>query len=166
MKYAGLNKNDFINGEGVSVSLWVQGCPHHCKGCFNPETWDFNGGYDVPDDIHTQIFNAIRANGITRNFSILGGEPLAAQNMYFVYQVLLKVRSAYPSITIYMWTGYTKEEVKELALENDIIIDILEMCDWLIPGPYIEEQKNITLELRGSENQEIIDLARANPEDN
>ena len=74
MKYAGLMENDFTDGDGVCVSLWTQGCPHHCPGCHNPETWDFNGGYDVPDDIRGEIVKAISANGITRNLqSGIGG---------------------------------------------------------------------------------------------
>lgn len=72
-KYAGLITNDFTNGSGTCVSFWTQGCPHHCPECHNPETWDFNGGQDLPNDIRGQIIKAICANGVTRNFSVLGG---------------------------------------------------------------------------------------------
>ena len=84
MKYAGLLKNDFINGEGVCVSVWVQGCPFRCKGCHNPQTWDFDEGIEVDEDaLIDEVLAALNANGILRNLSILGGEPLAPQNRNF-----------------------------------------------------------------------------------
>lgn len=156
MKYAGLMENDFTDGSGVCVSLWTQGCPHHCPGCHNPETWDFNGGYDVPDNIRGQIIKAISANGITRNFSILGGEPLCEQNLDFVYNVISAVRIAYPNIKIYIWSGYTLEELTEK--NNPKIIEILKKANYLIDGRYIDELRDITLPLRGSSNQRIIKL--------
>ncbi len=156
MKYAGLMENDFTDGSGVCVSLWTQGCPHHCSGCHNPETWDFNGGYEVPDNIRGQIIKAISANGITRNFSILGGEPLCDQNLDFVYNVVSAVRIAYPNIKIYIWSGYTLEELTEK--NNPKIIEILKKANYLIDGRYIDELRDITLPLRGSSNQRIIKL--------
>ena len=156
MKYAGLIENDFIDGDGVCVSLWAQGCPHHCPGCHNPETWDFNGGYDVPDDIKGEIVKAISANGITRNFSILGGEPLCEENLDFVLNVITAVRTAYPNIKIYIWSGYTFAEL--LAKNNDKIINILKQANYLIDGKFIEDLKDTTLPLRGSSNQQIINL--------
>lgn len=156
MKYAGLIENDFANGEGVCVSLWTQGCPHHCPGCQNPQTWDFDGGYDVPDDIRGEIVKAISANGITRNFSILGGEPLCEQNLDFVLNIITAVRTAYPNIKIYIWSGYTFAEL--IKKGDSRIIQILNQANYLIDGPYIEEQRDITLPLRGSANQNIIKL--------
>ena len=156
MRYAGLNKNDFTNGEGICVSLFVQGCIRHCPGCFNPQTWDFNGGHEVPYDIKGEIIKAISANGIMRNFSILGGEPLCEPNAEFVLQIITAVRAAYPTIKIYLWTGYTLEELKEK--HNDIIDKILDNITYLIDGPYVQELRDITLPLRGSSNQRIIKL--------
>ena len=156
MKYAGLMENDFNDGEGVCVSFWTQGCPHHCPGCHNPETWDFNGGYDVPDDIRGEIVKAISANGITRNFSILGGEPLCEENLDFVLNIITAVRTAYPHIQIYIWSGYTFAELIEK--NDDRIINILKQANYLIDGPYIEKQRDTTLPLRGSTNQNIIKL--------
>lgn len=156
MKYAGLMENDFSDGSGVTVSLWTQGCPHHCPGCHNPETWDFNGGYDVPDDIRGQIVKAISANGITRNFSILGGEPLCEENIDFVLNILNAVRIAYPNIKIYIWSGYTLKEL--LDKQDERILKILKQCNFLIDGKYEQNLRDITLSLRGSSNQNVICL--------
>lgn len=153
-KYAGLIKNDFANGTGVCVSFWVQGCPHKCLGCQNPETWDFNKGKDLPNDIRGQIIKAISANGITRNFSVLGGEPLCSQNLEEVDNIITSVRTAYPHIKIFVWTGYTLEELKNN--KNIHIQSILSEIDVLIDGKYIEEERDITLNLRGSKNQRIL----------
>lgn len=156
MKYAGLMENDIVDGEGICVSLWTQGCPFHCSGCHNPETWDFDGGYEVPDDIRGEIVKAISANGITRNFSILGGEPLCEQNLDFVLNILTSVRVAYPHIKIYIWSGYTLEELIEKKDER--ITEILKRCNYLIDGRYEESLRDTTLPLRGSSNQNIIEL--------
>lgn len=157
MRIAGLKLNDCIDGEGISVSLWTQGCPHRCVGCHNPETWDFEGGYeDGTNEIRGQIVKALTANGIQRNFSILGGEPLCEQNIEDVFTILTSVRIAYPNIKIFLWTGYTYEEL--IAKNNITINEILSKVDILIDGLFIEEQRDISLFLRGSRNQRVIDL--------
>ena len=153
-KYAGLITNDFANGIGTCVSFWAQGCPHHCSGCQNPETWDFNGGHDLPIDIRSQIVKAICTNGITRNFSVLGGEPLCEENLEEIDQIITSVRTAYPHIKIFVWTGYTLEELQKE--KNLHIISILSQIEVLIDGPFIQEERDITLELRGSRNQRIL----------
>ena len=128
--------------------------PHHCPGCQNPETWDFEGGKELPTDIRGQIIKAICANGIIRNFSILGGEPLCDQNLDEVKQIVTSVRSAFPHIKIFIWTGYTLEEL--LQQNDERIISILSQIDTLIDGRYIESKRDITLPLRGSTNQRIL----------
>lgn len=153
-RYAAMKKNDVVNGEGVCVSFWTQGCPHHCLGCHNPETWDFEGGHEVPIDIKGRIIKAISANGIQRNFSILGGEPLSEKNRDFILTIVQAVRTAYPSIKIFLWTGYTIEELKNM--EDKKINSILENIDVLIDGKYDESLRDVTLELRGSSNQRIL----------
>lgn len=158
MKYSGLIKNDIVNGQGVCVSLFVQGCPHKCPGCFNPETWNPEEGIEIPVDLKGQIIKAISANGIIRNFSILGGEPLAPYNLEFVNNILTAVKAAYPQILIYLWTGYTLEELAERKQSEDVLYELLNKVDILIDGPFIEEQKDLTLPLRGSKNQRIIKL--------
>lgn len=152
VKFAAINKNDFINGEGVCVSLWVQGCPHHCKGCHNPEQWDFNGGqYKDNDILVEEIIDAITANGIQRNFSVLGGEPFAPQNMPDVYEIIFKVKQKFPNIKVYVWSGYTLEELQEMYLPK-----LLDNVDVLIDGRFILAERDITLKLRGSKNQRIL----------
>lgn len=153
-RYAGLIKNDFANGEGTCVSFWTQGCPHKCRGCQNPETWDFNGGKILSTDIKGDIIKAICANNIIRNFSILGGEPLCPENKEEVNKIILSVRAAFPHIKIFLWTGYVLEDLKEK--KDPILENILSHIDVLIDGPYIEEQRDITLKLRGSRNQRIL----------
>lgn len=152
MRVASLIKNDTVNGEGICVSLWVQGCPHHCKGCHNPEQWDFNGGeYKNNDMLLEEIYNAISANGIQRNFSILGGEPLAPQNINDTYYILWEVKQRFPSIKTFVWTGYTLEQLKEMYKET-----LLENVDVLIDGPFIKAERDVTLKFRGSKNQRIL----------
>ena len=132
MRYAGLIKNDMVNGEGVCVSFWTQGCPHRCPGCHNPETWDFDGGMEVPTDIKGQIIKAISANGVERNFSVLGGEPLCPENIELTCSVITAVRAAYSDIKIYLWTGYT--------------FNALPLCDEL--EKIIETHQHIGMELK------------------
>lgn len=162
IRYADLKTNDITNGEGVCVSFWTQGCPFHCHGCHNPETWDFNGG--IEEDLSTitnKILNAISDNGIKRNFSILGGEPLCDENIQLVLYILEKVRYKYPDIKIFLWTGYTKNELffNDLSinkLEDELRKKCIEYVDTLITGRYKEDKRDITLKLRGSTNQEIL----------
>lgn len=149
MKIANIMENDIVNGKGVCVSVFVQGCPHHCKGCFNPETWDFNGGREIDDEQKeiNNILNLINQNNIQRNLSILGGEPLHKNNIDFVKKLLKQAKETYPQIQTFVWTGYELEELNKEDLQN---IDIL------IDGKYIEELRDITLDLRGSSNQRVL----------
>ena len=152
MRIADLTKNDTTNGEGICVSLWVQGCPHHCKGCHNPESWDFNGGEYINNwRLIEQISEAITANGIQRNFSILGGEPFAPQNIDDTYQILWHIKERFPSIKTFVWTGYTLQQLQDLYEDT-----LLDNVDVLIDGPFIKAERDITLKFRGSKNQRIL----------
>lgn len=158
MKYANIIKNDIVNGENICVSFWVQGCNLHCPGCQNSSIWDFNGGKEFTPQVMTEILQAISANGITRNFSILGGEPLCDENIFLTTLVIQEVRKVYPNINIYLWTGYTYED---LIKKNDPHLTyILDNINYLIDGPFIQEQRDITLKLRGSRNQRIIEMSK------
>lgn len=148
IRIADINKNDVINGQGVCVSVWTQGCPHHCKGCHNPESWSFSGGYEVDEnEIIEKILQYLVENGVQRNLSILGGEPLCIENIDFTITLLAKAKEKYPSIKTFVWTGYRMEEFSKEILEN---------IDVLIDGPFILEERDITLKLRGSKNQRIL----------
>ena len=155
MRIAGLKLNDCVDGDGISVSLWTQGCPHRCPGCHNPETWDYEGGYE-DNEIRGKIIKALSANGIQRNFSILGGEPLCSQNKEDVLSILTCVKVAYPNIKIFLWTGYSYEDL--LDRNDEQINAILNQVDILIDGPFVQEKRDLTLYLRGSRNQRVISL--------
>ena len=155
MRYAGLIKDDIVDcDDGICVSLWMQGCPHHCKGCHNPETWDFNGGIEIDrEKLVENVISSLTQNGIKRNFSILGGEPLTPENIVDTANIISKVRESFPDIKIYLWTGYV---IEELNKKNIFIKQILKNIDVLIDGPFILEKKDLTLKLRGSTNQRIF----------
>ena len=153
MRYNSIIPNDVTNGEGVCVSFFVQGCPHHCEGCFNPETWDFNGGTEFTEETKWELIKLIGANEIQRNFSVLGGEPLATKNLEMTEKIITAVRAAYPHIKIYVWTGFL---FKDLVNSTDKKIDsILSKIDFLIDGTFDESKKDLSLKLRGSSNQNI-----------
>lgn len=154
-RYNAIIPNDIVNGHGVCVSFFVQGCPHHCPGCFNEETWDFKGGNEYTDHTKWEIIEAIGANGIQRNFSVLGGEPLDRHNVDMVAEVLEAVRKAYPTIEIILWTGFELEEFFYTINSTPKLQRILELVDIIVDGPFIEERKDLTLKLRGSTNQHI-----------
>lgn len=152
MRYAGIIENDVVNGEGICLSYWTQGCPHKCEGCHNPETWNFNcGKEDSKENILNKILTLLNKNNIHRNLSILGGEPLCDENIDFTMEILKQVKQKYPSIKTFVWTGYTYEELCKLY--KDIIFDNI---DVLIDGKYDKNQRDITLKLRGSKNQRVL----------
>ena len=110
MRYFGFMPNDFINGEGVCVSVWMAGCPHRCSGCHNQHMWNYEDGYEVDlDTTIKKIIHAIQANGLVRNLSILGGEPLAPYNIEYTLEIIRRVTAQFPTIKVYLWTGYTYE---------------------------------------------------------
>lgn len=160
MRYSNLIKNDVVNGQGVCVSFFTQGCPHHCSECFNPETWSFDGGKEFTNDTLNEILNAINDNNIVRNFSILGGEPLCDENIFLTRLVVNEVRNKFPEIKIFIWTGYTIEQLSERITSEPHLQFILENANFLIDGKYEKDKRDLTLKLRGSSNQRIIDLTK------
>lgn len=156
MKYAGIIRNDVAAGQGVNVTFFVQGCEQHCPGCHNQQTWDFDGGYEFTQDTMNDIINSLSANGVQRNLSIMGGEPLHPNNLFLTNLVIEEVKKVYPNIKIYLWTGYIYENL--LERNEKLLQNILENIDVLIDGPFIKEQRDITLAMRGSRNQRIINL--------
>ena len=156
VRYAGLDKNDIVNGKGFCVSFWTQYCPHRCKGCHNPETWSKDGGLLIEyHDLLQEIIEAIKSNNIIRNFSILGGEPLCDENVSLVNNLIKDIKQIYPNILIYCWTGYNFEDIKDKYKE------VLSNIDVLIDGKFIAEQRDVSLYLRGSSNQRVIDCKKS-----
>lgn len=156
MRYSGIIRNDLAAAPGVSVTFFTQGCPHRCEHCHNPETWDFNGGKEFTAETLNEIYEALGANGINRNFCVMGGEPLCEENEFLVHMLLLNVKERFPDIKIYIWTGYYYEDLKKRTTSK--IEKILELTDVLIDGPYIHKLRDTTLPMRGSSNQSIIYL--------
>ena len=156
MKYSGIIFNDITAAPGLSVSFFAQGCPHRCSGCHNPETWSFDGGLEFTPEVLENIIQGLTAQNIKRNLCIMGGEPLAPQNTFLTYLIIQTVKERLPDTPIYIWTGYIYETLLEM---HDIRLkQILELTDVLIDGPYIEDLRDVTLEMRGSSNQRIINL--------
>lgn len=155
MKYSGIIYNDFSAAPGVSLSFFTQGCPHHCSGCHNPETWSFDGGKEFTTETLSSIVSGLTANGIHRTLCIMGGEPLCPENEFLTHLVISSVKEKLPNTKVYIWTGYTYEE---LLRSGGRIAQIFELTDYLIDGPYIESLRDITLPMRGSSNQHIINL--------
>lgn len=155
MRYADIKPNDSVNGEGVCVSLFVQGCEGKCPDCFNKETWNFNGGKPFGGRELQYIKRSLTANGIKRNFSILGGEPLHSNNIKEVTTIINEIKAFDNSIKIYVWTGYLYEDLLKKYGEK-----MFKNIDVLIDGRFEMEEKDVTLKLRGSSNQRIIDIPK------
>lgn len=154
MRYSGIIYNDTAAAPGICLTVFIQGCPHHCSGCHNPETWDYSGGQPFTNDTLNSIIKGLRANGIERTLCIMGGEPLCDRNIFLTSLIINQVKVKYPNQKIYLWTGYTYEELSK-RLDNKTEY-ILSNIDCLIDGPYLEEYRDITLQMRGSSNQRII----------
>lgn len=151
MRYAQIRKCDVANGAGIRASLYVQGCSRHCKGCFNPETWDFNGGKLWTDTVEKEFLNLIGKPHIL-GVTILGGEPLEPQTREDILELLKKIRNRYGKKNIWIYTSYLYEELIEECPE------ILENIDVLVDGMFVEALKDAKLKFRGSSNQRVIDV--------
>lgn len=147
MNYHNITKEDMLNGEGLRVVLWVSGCNHHCKNCQNPITWDKNGGLPFDKEAEDELFEALSKpyiDGIT--FS--GGDPLFPENRSEVFRLIKKCAEHYPDKTIWLYTGYTWEEIKDL--EGISLIDVI------AEGEFVEELKDNNIHWVGSSNQRVI----------
>lgn len=160
MRYAAIRPFDVSNGTGLGVALFIQGCSLHCKGCFQPETWDFNGGQEFTQEAKEKIFDYLRQPGITR-FTILGGEPLEECNLFELSKLIHQIRDQFPHIKIWLYSGYTTEQLAQRIREQQevhYLKYILNNIDVLVAGPFIEEEKDLSLKWCGSRNQEVIYL--------
>lgn len=169
MRYASIRSLDISNGEGVGVSLFVQGCPFHCKNCFNSETWDFNGGKEWTEKTKNKFMELINRPYIKR-VSFLGGECLADQNLDEVLKLVKQIRISYPEKSIWLYTGYNfnllnskynEYKYTPFAANADEWLtrwEIISNVDILVDGEYIDEKRDITLKWRGSKNQRVISI--------
>lgn len=161
MNYGAIKETDIANGLGIRVSLFVSGCTHRCKNCFNPETWDFNYGTPFNAETEERIINLLSPAYIN-GLSVLGGEPLEPQNQRALYPFLKKVKETYPEKDIWIYSGYTFEtEILSGKAHCEVTDFILSFVDVLVDGEFVEELKNIRLKFRGSENQRLINLPKS-----
>ena len=154
MNYGTIKKVDVANGPGVRVSLFVSGCRNHCKGCFNPETWDFSYGHPFTKETEDGIIEALRPSWI-QGLSILGGEPMEPENEEALLPFLERVREELPGKDVWLYSGYRLEALQGRKL--------LALADVLVDGPFDEKEKDAGLAFRGSRNQRIIRLEGGRP---
>lgn len=159
MNYATIKPFDVANGPGVRVSLFVSGCTHRCKGCFNEEAWDFNYGERFTVKEENRILEALSSDYI-KGFSLLGGEPFEPANQRVLCDFLVKIKEKYPQKDIWCYTGYDFERdlLSGRLCDKEITMKMLSCIDILVDGRFIEEKKNLKLRFKGSENQRIIDV--------
>ncbi|MBE6008083.1 MAG: anaerobic ribonucleoside-triphosphate reductase activating protein [Lachnospiraceae bacterium] len=162
MNYGDIKYIDVANGPGVRVSIFVSGCSHHCKGCFNEETWDFNFGEAYTSETEDRIMEYLKPNHI-RGLSLLGGDPMEPSNMEALVPLLKRVKAELPHKDIWCYTGclFERDVLGKLMEKYSFTKDFVENIDILVDGPYVEELKNVNLRFRGSENQRIIDVKKS-----
>ena len=161
MNYSAIRTCDVANGPGVRVSLFVSGCTHCCPGCFNPDTWDFAAGEPWTDAVQEKLLASCEPDWI-QGLSLLGGEPFEPSNQRALVPLLREFRKRFPKKNVWAWTGcvYEKDLLKESPWRCEATDEMLSLIDTLVDGPFIEDQKDITLLFRGSSNQRILDLKR------
>ena len=163
MNYATIKWTDIANGEGVRISLFVSGCTHRCKNCFNEVAWDFAYGEAFDETVKEKIFTEMQSSFIA-GLSLLGGEPLEPQNQEALYPFIKEFRARFPHKTVWCYTGFVFDEktgmLRETQKNTPYTKDLISSFDVLVDGPYIEELKNIRLKFRGSSNQRVIDVQK------
>lgn len=163
MNYIQIDKTSISNGLGVRTILWCAGCNMKCKNCFNPETWDFNAGKVFDEKAKQFLFEQLNKPYI-KGLTLSGGHPLEYENLPDVYDIVKEVKEKFPQKDIWLYTGYTLsisdfDTTIDCGWDNAAIRNyILAMCDVVVDGPYIDEQRDVTLAFRGSKNQRIIDV--------
>ena len=158
MNYANIKTYSIENGTGVRVSLFVSGCTHHCKGCFNEVAWDFDYGEPFTQQTIRTILDMMKP-GYIKGLTLLGGEPFEPQNQGPIVELLRQVKKAYPQKSIWAFSGYLYEKITSHTLGDWAVTqEFLSYLDVLVDGPFVEEKKNLALRFRGSENQRLIDM--------
>lgn len=157
MRYHNITKDDMLNGDGLRVVLWVAGCNHCCKGCQNPVTWDAAGGLPFDEAAKAEIFEQLDKNYIS-GITFSGGDPLHPANRVDVRNLAMEIKSKYPGKTLWLYTGYTWEEIAEYP--------IMQYLDVVVEGPFILERRDVKLLWKGSDNQRVVDVQATLASDN
>ena len=170
MNYLKIDREDVCNGDGLRVVLWLSGCSHHCYNCQNPQTWNPNNGIPFDEDAKQEIFEELSKDYIS-GITLSGGDPLYQENVSQVLSLIKEIKEKFPDKTIWLYTGYTYEQIMcpvitdDFNPERDKLISgkrkILQLCDVLVDGEYIDEQRDITLKWKGSANQRVTDVQKS-----
>ena len=157
MNYATIKTHDIANGPGVRVSLFVSGCTHRCKDCFNQEAWDFDYGEVFDEAVMDRIVDLL-APGYIKGITYLGGEPLDPRNQAGLLDLTRKIKAKYPEKSVWCFTGYVWERLPRV---ENVTEELISYLDVLVDGPFVAEKKNLNLRFRGSENQRLIDVKKS-----
>ncbi len=159
MNYGNIKFYDIADGPGVRTTLFVSGCSHHCPGCFQPETWDFDFGEEFTAETEQKIIDSLAPDYVD-GLTLLGGEPMEKSNQRALLPLVRRVRETYPGKDIWCYTGYTLERdlLSPSRARCEVTDELLSLIDVLVDGEFIESQRDLTLLFRGSRNQRLIDL--------
>lgn len=165
MNYHNITYPDMNNGDGLRVVLWLSGCTHHCKGCQNSQTWDFNSGIEFDVNAENELFDELKKDYIS-GITFTGGDPLHEKNINKVYDLINRIRHLFPNKSIWLYTGYIinvnngifKCKPSSNNTNDSLRSKIIQECDVVIDGQYIEAQRDVMLKWRGSLNQRVIDI--------
>ncbi|MBC2850373.1 anaerobic ribonucleoside-triphosphate reductase activating protein [Cetobacterium sp. 8H] len=158
MNYSGIKYTDMINGEGIRVSIFVSGCSHYCKDCFNSDTWDPNFGLPFTEEVENEILAYFtKYNTSIKGLSLLGGDPTYIHNIKPLVSFLNKFKAAFPKKDIWIWSGFTWEDI----IQDSSLLSLVGMCDILVDGKFRIEEKDLNLKWRGSKNQRVIDIKKS-----
>ena len=164
MNYGAIKKCDIANGVGVRTVLFVSGCTHHCKGCFQPETWNFDYGERYTKETEDEIIESLRPDYVD-GITLLGGEPFEPENQRELVKLLRRIKKELPQKTVWSFSGYTYEELPgDSRAVCEVTNEMLSMLDVLVDGEFVEAKRNISLRFRGSENQRLIDMNKTRKE--
>ena len=164
MNYGAIKKCDIANGVGVRTVLFVSGCTHHCKGCFQPETWNFDYGERYTKETEDEIIESLRPDYVD-GITLLGGEPFEPENQRELVKLLRRIKKELPQKTVWSFSGYTYEELTgDSRAVCEVTKAVLSMLDVLVDGEFVEAKRNISLRFRGSENQRLIDMNKTRKE--